>query len=142
MELENRVASGRCYMESESASTTRVSLPTVSRGRELKFDVGFVFAIPERSLRRRRRRVPYRCGLPRFGDYFRIARHTSATQRSSGDDRPLPNVYNISGFHSSTEVDESDVERHVGNDRAKPSNLRNLCGAAIPAAQFHPPSRA
>ncbi len=55
--------------------------------------------------------------------------------------RPLPNVYNISGFHSSTEVDESDVERHLGNDRPKPSNLRNLCGAAIPAAQFHPPSR-
>jgi len=71
MELENRVAPGRCYMESESASTARVSLPTVSRGRELKFDVGFVLAIPERSLRRRRRRVPYRCGLPRFGGYCR-----------------------------------------------------------------------
>src|SRR5258708_30685629 len=56
--------------------------------------------------------------------------------------RPLPNVYNISGFHSSTEVDESDVERHLGNDRPKPSNLRNLCGAAISAAQFHPSSRA
>ena len=68
--------SRRDYMESESASTARVSLPTVSRGRELKFDVGFVLAIPERSLRRRRRRVPYRCGLPRFGDYFRIARQS------------------------------------------------------------------
>src|ERR1700676_3728563 len=56
--------------------------------------------------------------------------------------RPLPNVYNISGFHSSTEVDDSDVERYLGNDRPKPSNLRNLCGAAIPAAQFHPSSRA
>src|SRR5258706_5481579 len=56
--------------------------------------------------------------------------------------RPLPNVYNISGFHSSTEVDESGVERHLGNDRPKPSNLRNLCGAAISAAQFHPSSRA
>ena len=76
MGVEDRVASRLRYMESESASTARVSLPTVSRGRELKFDVGFVLAIPERSLRRRRRRVPYRCGLPRFGDYFRIARQS------------------------------------------------------------------
>jgi hypothetical protein len=47
-----------------------------------------------------------------------LARNTSATQRASGDDSP-PDVYNISGFHSSTEVDESDVERHLGNDRPK-----------------------
>src|SRR5437016_11244932 len=72
-------------------------------------------------------------------DYGRVARHPLPRDRPATT--APPNVYNISGFHSSTEVDESDVERHLGNDRAKPSNLRNLCGAAIPAAQFHPPSR-
>src|SRR6266699_1462845 len=79
-----------------------------------------------------RQPLPYRIteGLP-------VIRYPEIVRRRP----PPPNVYNISGFHSSTEVDESDVERHLGNDRAKPSNLRNLCGAAIPAAQFHPPSR-
>src|SRR5260370_17076399 len=39
--------------------------------------------------------------------------------------RPLPNVYNISGFHSSTPVDESASHRHLPNSQPKPPNPPN-----------------
>src|SRR5229473_1599819 len=63
------------------------------------------------------------------------------TNSSSRFSRPPArlNPYNICGRRSSTEVDGWAVERHL-DDRARPSNLRDLRGRTLPAAQFHPPA--